>query len=41
MLLNVSIRKVSDFFNMMNFFVLFYQNNRLFLQFLSPFAYTP
>ena len=33
MLLNVSIRKVSDFFNMMNFFVLFYQNNRLFLQF--------
>ena len=30
MLLNVSIRKVSDFFNMMNFFLLFYQNNRLF-----------
>lgn len=40
MLLNVSIRKVSDFFNMTNFFVLFYQNNRHFLRFLQSFAYT-
>ena len=39
MLLNVSNCKVSDFFNMMNIFVLFYRIIHQILQFLYSFAF--